>query len=93
MTNIYFTIIVVLLLARIVMQVRQGKRAVEKGYAAPSEVENVEIIVETHRVGQTIETYGKRGYELVQAVCPCGGYGGSRTQLFFTRKKIKTYYE
>ena len=39
MTNILLSIIAVLLFARIVLQVRQGKRAVEKGYAAPCEEE------------------------------------------------------
>ena len=49
MTNILLSIIAVLLFARIVLQVRQGKRAVEKGYAAPSEVENCTAIVEEYR--------------------------------------------
>ena len=93
MTNILLSIIAVLLFARIVMQIKQGKRAVEKGYAAPSEVENIEITVDSYRVGTTISDYGKRGYELVQAICPYGSYGDSKTQLFFTRKKIKNYYE
>lgn len=93
MTNILLSIIIALLLARIVLQIKHGKRAVEKGFAAPSEVENIEIVVDSYRVGTTISDYGKRGYELVQAICPYGGYGDSKTQLFFTRKKIKIYYE
>ena len=44
MTIILLSIIAVLLFARIALQIQQGKRAVEKGYAAPSEVEHrVEI--------------------------------------------------
>lgn len=93
MTNVLLTIIAVLLFARIVLQVRQGKRAVERCYAAPSEVENIKITVDSCRVSTTISDYGKRGYELVQAICPYGGYGDSKTLLFFTRKKIKNYYE
>lgn len=93
MTNILLSIIIALLFARIVLQIKQGKRAVEKGFAAPSEVENIEIVVDSYRVGTTISDYGKRGYELVHAIYPYGGYGGSKTQLFFTRKKIKNYYE
>lgn len=45
MTNILLSIIAVLLFVRIVLQVRQGKRAVEKGFAAPSEVENIVKVV------------------------------------------------
>ena len=93
MTIILLSIIAVLLIVRIVLQIQQGKRAVEKGYAVPSEVENIEITVDSYRVGTTISDYGKRGYELVQAICPYGSYGDSKTQLFFTRKKIKNYYD
>lgn len=93
MTNILLSIIAVLLFARIVLQVRQGKRAVEKGYAAPSEVENCMAIVEEYRVGSTIADYAKRGWELVQVIHHCGGSGNSKHQLFFTRKKIKNHYD
>ncbi len=93
MTNILLSIIAVLLFARIVLQVRQGKRVVEKGYAAPSEVENCMAIVEEYRVGSTIADYAKRGWELVQVIDHCGGSGNSKHQLFFTRKKIKNYYD
>lgn len=93
MTNILLSIIAVLLFARIVLQVRQGKRAVEKGYAAPSEVENCMTIVADHYVASTISDYAKRGWELVQVIDHCSGFGDSKHQLFFTRKKIKNYYE
>ena len=93
MTNILLSIIAALLLARIALQIWQGKRAVEKGYAAPSEVENCMVIVEEYRVGSTIADYAKRGWELVQVIDHCGGSGNRKHQLFFTRKKIKTYYE
>lgn len=93
MINILLSIIIVLLFARIVLQVRQGKRAVEKGYASASEVENCMTIVADHYVASTISDYAKRGWELVQVIDRDGGSGNSRHQLFFTRKKIKTYYE
>lgn len=93
MTIILLSIIAVLLFARIVLQIWQGKRAVEKGYAAPSEVENEEVVADSYNVSTTIREYGERGYELVQVVCPYDGSGASMTQLFFTRKKIKNYYE
>lgn len=93
MTNILLSIIIALLLARLFLQIKQGKRAVEKGYAAPSEVENCMAIVEEYRVGSTIADYAKRGWELVQVIDHCGGSGNSKHQLFFTRKKIKNYYD
>lgn len=93
MTNILLSIIAVLLFARIVLQIWQGKRSVEKGYAATSEVENIEVPEASYRVPTTIREYGKRGYELVQVVCPCDEWGASKMKLYFTRKKIKNYYE
>ncbi len=93
MTNILLIIIAVLLGVRIVLQVRQGKRAFDKMYCAPSEVENIEIVVGTYHVSSTLREYGKCGYEFVQAVCPYGGRGSNATQLFFTRKKIKNFWE
>lgn len=44
MTNVLLTIIAVLLFARIVLQVRQGKRAVEKGYASAYGVRKVAVV-------------------------------------------------
>lgn len=79
--------------ARIVLQIWQGKRAVEKEYAAPSEVENCMTIVADRYVASTISGYAKRGWELVQVIDHCSGFGDSKHQLFFTRKKIKTYYD
>lgn len=92
MTNILLSIIAVLLFARIVLQVRQGKRAVEKGYAAPSEVENIVKIVNSDDpfdIKQTLERMSAENWELIEVHQPCL----AQTYLFFTRKKIKTYYE
>lgn len=76
--------------ARIVLQIWQGKRAVEKEYAAPSEVENIRVgPVEYWQVPNRLEFYGKQGYELVAVA-----FGNNdRITLYFTRKKIKTYYD
>lgn len=93
MTNILLTLIAVLLAVRIVLQLRQGKRAFEKMYCAPNEVTNISTIADKYQVSSTIADYGKRGYELVQVIDNYGGYGDSKYQLFFTRKKIKNYYE
>lgn len=79
-----------LLFARIVLQVRQGKRALEKVYAATSEVENMRIRMrEVWQIDDDLKEYSKRGYELVAIVPTNNG----RFDLYFTRKRIKTYYE
>lgn len=89
MTNILLSIIAVLLFARIVLQIRQCKRAVEKGYASTSEVENIRVgSVEYWKIPDRLEFYGKQGYELVAVACG----NNDRITLYFTRKKIKNYY-
>lgn len=91
-TNILLTLIALLLAVRIVLQVRQGKRAFEKLYQAPSEVENINVYSDKCRVEENLRKYSKQGFELVQVI---DNYGGHRdvVMLFFTRKKIKNYYE
>ena len=90
MTDILLIIIAVLLAVRIVMQVRQGKRAFEKMYQATSEVENcMERCEDDIEKNKTIlKEKGDCGYEFVQAIAS-GGYAF----LFFTRKKIKNFLE
>ena len=91
MTNILLSIIAVLLFARIVLQIKQGKRAVEKGFAAPSEVQTKVVVCNRsqYHIRAKCEEMSADCWELVAA---------HRTKnqneiLFFTRKKIKTYYE
>lgn len=93
MTNILLSIIAILLLARVVLQVKQGKRLLEHSFCSTSDVENIEAVVDSYSVSTTISRYGERGYEFVQAICPYGGSGAGKTQLFFTKKRIKNYYE
>ncbi|MBD5382006.1 hypothetical protein [Clavibacter sp.] len=92
MTDTLLIIIAVLLAVRIVLQVRQGKRAFEKMYCAPSEVENINVYSDKCRVEENLRKYSEQGFELVQVI---DNYGGHRdvVMLFFTRKKIKNYYE
>lgn len=98
MTNILLSIIAVLLFARIVLQVRQGKRAVEKEYAAPCEVENkVCFVGSTLELDEVIKEYNHNGYELVHLIYRKLNYSDKPDRygwvLLFTRKKIKIYYE
>lgn len=91
MTDILLSIIAVLLFVRIALQVMQGKRAVEKWYAAPSEVET-EVVVcnrSQYHIREICDKMSADRWKLVAA---------HRTKnqneiLFFTRKKIKNYYE
>lgn len=91
MTNILLSIIAVLLFARIVLQVRQGKRAVEKGYCTASEVENCARVVsrDYYHIRTMIELMATDRWELVTAHRTKNG----SEILFFTRKKIKNYYD
>lgn len=91
MTNILLSIIAVLLFAWIVLKIWQGKRAVEKGYAAPSEVETCVKVCNRsqYHIREICDKTSADCWELVAA---------HRTKnqneiLFFTRKKIKTYYD
>lgn len=90
-TNILLTLIAVLLLARFILQLRQGKRAFEKSYCAPSEVENCVKVVNRsqYHVREMIEKMAKDRWELVSAHLSKNG----NETLFFTRKKIKNFYE
>ena len=93
MTNLLLIIIAVLLAVRIVLQLRQGKRAFEKMYCAPSEVENILRIAVNNSVMSDINYHLKwastNGYELASVQRVDGG----TWYLFFTRKKIKNFLE
>lgn len=98
MTNILLSIIAVLLFARIVLQIRQGKRALEKGYATPSEVDNkVCFVASTLELNEVIKEYNHNGYELVHLIYRKLNYSDKPERygwvLLFTRKKIKNYYD
>lgn len=91
MTNILLTLIAVLLAVRIALQVRQGKRAFEKGYAATSEVEHTHRLIpnRTSAIQNTLNVMSLGNWEFVGM---CSG-DDETLILFFTRKKIKNYYE
>lgn len=88
MTNILLTLIAVLLLARVILQVRDVKKHFENVYCAPSEVENVcdVCLGRVQTVEHIIESRGKDGYEFTGSMSH-----GADVFLFFTRKKIKNY--
>ena len=91
MTNTLLIIIALLLAVRIVLQLRQGKRAFEKMYCAPSEVENCvkEVRYDMRfQLEDKLESMSAEGWELV-AVDRYANF----MYLFFTRKKIKNFLE
>lgn len=92
MTEILLTIIAVLLFARIVLQIRQGKSSFEKWYCAPCEVENVVKVVNADdpiEIKKELDAASEDGLELVSTHQP----NMVHLYLFFTRKKIRNYYE
>lgn len=91
MTNILLSIIAVLLFARIVLQIWQGKRSVEKVYAAPSEVETCVKVCNRSRyhIKAVCDMMSADRWELVAA----HHTKNQNEILFFTRKKIKNYYD
>ena len=95
MSNILLSIIAVLMFARIVLQIWQGKRAVEKVYAAPSKVEHrVEIsLALPDAIESTVRELAKERWELVAVQQIDWARSKHEVYLFFTRKKIKNYYE
>lgn len=91
MTNTLLIIIAVLLAVRIVLQVRQGKRAFEKMYCAPSEVEHTfrHVQSDTFAIRTTLNSMASNNWEFVGL-----SQGEDDTLLlFFTRKRIKNYLE
>ncbi len=92
MNNILLIIIAVLLGVRIFLQVRQGKRAFESHYCAPSEVENIVRVAKDSDTENDINYHlwwaSNNGYELVSTE-----RASDACYLFFTRKKIKNFYE
>lgn len=94
MTNVLLIIIAVLLIVRIVLQVRRGKRVVEKGYAAPSEVETTMRIADNDpfAINNMADSMARSNWELVTVIKTTVS-GSPAYALFFTRKKIKNYYE
>ena len=94
MTTALLTLLVLIELARLVLQYKQGKAYREqtgKTYCATKQVENVVKVVrrDYYAINECIEKMSTENYELVAA---------HRTRnwsmmLFFTRKKIKNFIE
>lgn len=91
MTDIILASILVLMILSVIIRIEQGRRAAEKCYSAPSEVENKVIVCNRsqYHIRAVVEMMASDRWELVSAHLTKNG----NEILFFTRKKIKTYYE
>lgn len=89
MTIILLSIIAVLLFARIVLQIKQGKRAVEKGYASAYGVRKVAVVAKSadELYDRLCEKWEYCDYELVSIIKDKGEF-----YAFLQSKKIKNYY-
>lgn len=98
MTTALLTLLVLIELARLVLQSRSGKTYVErteKTYCTSFEVENRKMKVWEEEVSPTIKEFGQRGYEI--SAVTYNGFnkldGKHYYTLFFTKKKIKNFSE
>lgn len=92
MTTALLIMLVLIELARLVLQYRSGKTYAErqeKTYCTASNVENVYAFVERNHLQRELDSWGKLGYEVVSVVDD----GNRYYLLFFTRKKIKNFTE
>ncbi len=90
MTNILLSIIAALLFARIVLQVWQGKRDVQKGYASAYGVRKVAVVAKSadELYDRLCEKWEYCDYELVSIIKDKGEF-----YAFLQSKKIKHHYE
>lgn len=90
MTDILLSIIAVLLFARIFLQIKQGKRTLEKVYASAYGVRKVVVTAKTadELYRRLCEQWEYCDYELVSIIKDKGEF-----YAFLQSKKIKNYYE
>lgn len=94
MTTALLTLLVLIELARLVLQYRSGKTYAErqeKTYCMASEVENCMKVVrrDLYTIRECLKQMSADKWELVTAHRTKNG----NTMLFFTRKKIKNFVE
>lgn len=98
MTTALLTLLVLIEMARLVLQYWSGKTFAarqEKTYCMASEVENREIIANDKELQKELEQMGVLGYELTSIIYI--GFNDSDLcdyyRLFFSKKKIKNFAE
>lgn len=98
MTTALLIILVLIELARLVLQYKQGKvykEQREKTYCTANEVENVKSKVSEDYLKNELDNWAFLGYEI--AAVTYSGFNKSDNKhyyiLFFTKKKIKNFIE
>lgn len=90
MTNFLLGLILFLLMADALLRAWTAREDARRGYAAPSEVEHKVIVCNRsqYHIRAVVEMMASDKWELVSAHLTKNG----NEIMFFTRKKIKTYY-
>lgn len=95
MTTALLIIIVLIELARLVLQYRSGKTYMEmqnKTYCAAYKTENSMSYVERNNLQKELDDMGKLGYEIASVVDNGRRKNGNHYyHVFFTKKKIKNF--
>lgn len=84
MTTLLLTLLVLIELARLVLQYRSGKT-----YCTTSEVENVLELIERKDLQRKIKIWGHLGFEVSSVI----DNGDKDCLVFFTKKNIKNFSE
>ena len=97
MTTTLLIVLVLIVLARLVLQYRIGKTYAERQertYCKVSEMENVYAFVDRSHLQRELDSWGKLGYEVASVVDDGNRRNGNHYYiLFFTKKKIKNFIE
>ena len=97
MTTALLILLVLVELARLVLQYRSIKTYAErqeKTYCTTSKVDNICVFVEKTNIQRELESWGQLGYEIVSVVDDGNRRNGDHYYLLFlTKKEIKNFTE
>ncbi len=97
MTTALLIMLVLIELARLVLQYWSGKTYAErqgKTYCTASKAENIYALVERTHLQRELDSWGNLGYEIVSVVDDGNRRNGDHYYLlFFTKKKLKNFTE
>lgn len=97
MVTLFLIILVLIELARLLLQYLSGNRTFEsksKSYVKSIKAENFYLVQQEQNVKHELEYWGNMGYEIV-AVIDLGKdeYNIHNFMLFFTKRHVKTFVE
>lgn len=93
MTNILLTIIIILLVARLIVNIWLGRSNFQNTYAVASDVENrvrVSMNKEIYEVERILKEESEQGFELFDVE---SDNENNRYFFFFTKKKIRNHFQ